>query len=239
MYVKYLTYKRCSVAVSLLNSSLNSVVCKPQEGRNFCLFWSLLYPQSPQQWLAHSRYSINKWMILYKLAIQHRIHTRLLNIILNLLNWIVVLIRAISIPPGNSTFININYLWRPHCVYDYVNNCQSTANWVCPGCYPIPFCESFSGKTHLSSPVRLKWQLLPCTAACAYLMEGRALVTASIASFHVPGSLWLSAPITVLTTHMMCRGPLPGFPFNSTLLFHDILYHTTPIPVSLPLWLAP
>lgn len=87
----------CSVAVSLLYSSLTSLVCKLQEGRIFCMFWSLLDPQSPQQCSAHSRCSINEWMILYEPA-QHTINTRWLNIMVNLLNWIVVLIRAIIVP---------------------------------------------------------------------------------------------------------------------------------------------
>lgn len=146
MYVKHLIYKRRSVAVSLLYSFLTSLVCKLPWRRDFCLFWSLLYHQNPQQSLAKNRCSINEWMILYELA-QHRTHSRWFNIMLNLLNWIVILIRAIIVPSGNSIFIN-NCLRRPHGGYDYVHNCQSAANPMCPGSYPVPFCELFSRKTH-------------------------------------------------------------------------------------------
>lgn len=62
-----------------------------------------------------------------------QIHTRWLDTVLNLLNWRVVPIRAIRMPPGNSISMNSNYLWGPHGGCDYVHKqlpIRCTLLWI-------------------------------------------------------------------------------------------------------------
>lgn len=105
-------------------------------------------------------------------------HTMWLHVIPTLLNWIVVLIKAIIVPPANSVSTNNNYLWSPHNEYDYVHDCWLAANWACPGGHPIPFCALLSRETHLSGLWR--YQNGGCAGSAG--PGGRGLPEASTAS---------------------------------------------------------
>lgn len=155
-------------------------------------------------------------------------HTMWLNIMLTLLNGIVVLIRAIIVPPANSVSTKSNYLWRPHGGYGYVHNCQSAANWVCPGGHPIPFCALLSGETHLSGPWR--HQNGGCTASAGLGdVDSSSKHSFSMLLAH-SSCLFPSSPCSLLRRCFEPRPPTPVFLLTTGLLFHDIHYHTTPSP---------
>ena len=168
-------------------------------------------------------------MVLSESA-QHRIHTRWLNIMLNLLNWIVVLIGAISFPTITA------------CEDPRVEMIMSTTACQLPVGRALEVVQfpsvNYSPGRHIGVVLRDTDSVAGCLPRLALpICQSITFLKSKHSFFPSPahsGSLFLSL-CSPLRWHFE---PLTGFLLTIGLLFHSTLYHTTPIHFSLHLWIV-